>query len=474
MLDDFNRMAKDPSILNLKYDGAHLWPLLTNFIFREFFNEEKAKTEKKAKKTHAVFSIAKFLIQIFRSYKLNSKVWFFGAHSHRIKNNGLLINRYFDPLMDEMELEGHKSVLFEYGQEIPSKEIYKSERVFSISALSYLVNFINKYCSSFFPKDTNGLKESEAIIADYLQKHGGKYVSGNFSKYVYKVYVWRMIFKWLFKISKPQRVSILCYYSTSMYGLCWACNEMDVWCADLQHGVQGDMLVNYSIFSNSPEMGFLLLPRIFWVWDEQSAESLNNWIKNQKRHEIFVGGNPWRQYQFKVQDPIDVKKDKPFLLYSMQVQEPLIENFLLVAIKESYTKYYWWLRAHPRMTAAQVSQIELLLKEHGLEKDVFFEKANYLPLNLLMAHVDLHLSKYSAVVLEASEEGVFSILLDRMGEQIFTNLIQTGIVESLQEYSSGPLLRLIESKINVKSHKKDVVDSFFLFKEKLQSAKGSL
>jgi sugar phosphate isomerase/epimerase len=77
-------------------------------------------------------------------------------------------------------------------------------------------------------------------------------------------------------------------------------------------------------------------------------------------------------------------------------------------IRESPSAWRWWLRLHP-CRLHEREEIRSVLTERGLH-NVLLDQATDLPLYALLRHMDVHLTEWSSVLLEAESFGVPSVV----------------------------------------------------------------
>ena len=230
--------------------------------------------------------------------------------------------------------------------------------------------------------------------------------------------------------------------------LCRACRIQNVQVYDVQHGViaPGHWWYGNKLKNDVPASD---LPSGFLCWDEKSAEALAAWAPA-RGCSVSVVGNPWFQrFQYPadddrlVQDALQRKRinfnEKPTVLVSLQwglhihyYQDSdfnkIMCKALETAIKRTHTKYNWLLRLHPVQLRGEEERYcsNYLSSEFGNYSGVEWDHASRLPLPVVLAQVDLHITDMSTVVTEAGWLGVPSALLN-------PHLNRGGKLESLYE-----------------------------------------
>lgn len=256
--------------------------------------------------------------------------------------------------------------------------------------------------------------------------------------------------------------------------LCRACRLREIAVYDIQHGV---------IDSSNSWYGELLernasdaeLPSGFLCWDQNSARVLEAWAPA-RGAEVHVVGHPWYQRFRRPLDQdqlvLEAKKSnqimmngKPTILVALQwglhihyyantdfnhVMCAALESVIL----ESQHKYNWLLRLHPlQLTGAEGDKCERYLSsKFGDLPGVEWRRASAVPLPLVLAQVNLHITDMSSVVIEASWFGIPSALLNPFLEEggslenLYVQERQSGIATLLSQ--EVPLIKeWIEDKM---------------------------
>ena len=208
------------------------------------------------------------------------------------------------------------------------------------------------------------------------------------------------------------------------------CKRRGIWVADLQHGVITPSHPWYDPRQRLPEPADWV-PNAFLVWAEGTAKALSAWVP-QKDGEIHLIGNPWTS-RFQRGDAGDdlvasvvsrypkKAKAKPQILVSLSWGTANIPNgFIHPALEkvmlDTASRYSWQIRLHP-------NQIRGFAADEGTAFIPYFDKtfggtdiewklASEMPLPLLLARTDLHITWSSSICIEAAGFGIRSLLLD--------------------------------------------------------------
>lgn len=454
--------------LELKYDvhlwkieGVHIWPILKKTIFFYHFKKSNpAKIEKSSKK-HSIKGTIQSMLNKYRAFfnvyfsnVPKSDVVFSGAPSHRINYNGEFINRYFDPMMDELDVS---KVLAEY-KRLPSRKIYKQDRVIDLSlflpGFAKKINFDKSWGllmeSEGFSNFLEDLKAQQLIDLGLLKKK----VLANLNL----VLNWHALFKWFLTKSKAKAAFGLCYYNSQMYGMNLAARELKIPCVDMQHGTQGLFHVAYNI-QKHPENGYNILPRHFWVWDELSKKDLE---MNYTSYRTIMGGNPSLSYFSNKKFDFEYDNRKPNILITVQPLDEILPSYIYESIRKAHLEYNWWIRLHPRMNQNEINILNHKLKEFEIQDIVKISEVTDLPLAQVLANTDLHISKFSGTIAEATLMNVKTIIIDQIGVDSFQELINQNLAAAHISSKKESFLSLI-SQLSV-SDKKSIDLTFSDYK----------
>jgi hypothetical protein len=258
-------------------------------------------------------------------------------------------------------------------------------------------------------------------------------------------------FKTLFRKVKPKLLFVDIYYHHKAMAAIYAAKSLKIPSIDLQHGLQGPNHQAYSKWHKLNIDGTDLLPDYFWVWDDDSYDTIFTWSKMLNRHKPLLGGHPL----ITMIKNNDIQVDIPeFLLKQFDKKQKIIlitlgsspetDQFYLDVIKKTIEKcnleLFWIFRCHPDFITKNK---ESLTKAFG---NTFLDRTNInvhspMELNLygLLKHINIHITFVSTVCIEAQLFGIKNIIMGPEGFDFYKELIQTGqffyadTVESLVE-----------------------------------------
>jgi len=233
--------------------------------------------------------------------------------------------------------------------------------------------------------------------------------------------------------------------------LCWTGKMKRVPVYDLQHGMIADEHLwyggKYRVGTNPRD-----LPDGFLCWDEPSATVLRKWAP-QKGINVRVVGNPWFA-RFLYKDPRDrivqealnkgriFNNHRPIILVSLQWRldrfykhngfNGIMVDALEKAILETANSYNWLLRMHPVQIRGPDKEIVqgYLMRTFGHLASVEWHVCSGLPLPVVLQQVDLHITHWSTVVVEAGWMGAYSALLN-------SNICPGGSLENIYAHERG-------------------------------------
>lgn len=232
------------------------------------------------------------------------------------------------------------------------------------------------------------------------------------------------------KIIRKKNIKLViagCGYGTDTAALFMACKDVGVKCMEVQHGLAaGNGHRWYSSWTKMPNDGarYEMLPDIYWCWSHEDESVLNSWVTG--RHIVYVGGKP----VYNVMNELEVltkgnsfipEKHLPNILFTLQ-PEVNYPEWIVEMIKDTCSEYNWIIRKHPRFDICQAKLIDMISNL----PNVYIDGISSIMLEKLLMCADVHVTNHSAVVMDALEFGVKSIILttehaDAFIEQIEAN-----------------------------------------------------
>lgn len=215
--------------------------------------------------------------------------------------------------------------------------------------------------------------------------------------------------------------------------LCSICRKMNIWVADVQHGVIAHEHPWYgaSYRKNEPKE---YLPNAFLVWDYGSAEVMN-WTTDKGADNIVIGNRWLRRFTIKdkndslVNESINkiekentLSKEKKTILVSLSwgcvgIENSIIPESLINIIEKTKDKYNWLLRLHPNQIkgfATHESKVFFKIYNEKLKNNSVWEFPTHNTLPVVLSITDLHIAWNTSVAIEAAQLGIKTCMLDPM------------------------------------------------------------
>jgi hypothetical protein len=447
-----------------RISGVQFWPIIKNQLF---FHQFKTDTLQKEKiKIKLWIRLWRFIIRKIRRYRYKISVSikptqfiFSGAYTHEVGWKGKKINRYFTPIIEYLKSKNSSTLLVRYNRG-ESNDTAHNE---SLLEARLLIDFYTQKLP--FEQEWQRLLSNENFgrfyqhLSDLFPSYS-KVSKSRLSKSLHAIIAWKRFYSQVFKQAQPSVAFGLCYYSNEMFGMNLAAKELGITSVDMQHGTIGELHVAYS-FSSLPKNGYDLLPDEFWVWDLLTYEYLKKQFSANSNIAVKLSGNPWLREasQSVVYSELD-RLDKPMVLYTHQPLRPPIDSYLLETIGVTKSKYAWWLRLHPKTSAAERSEIHNLLAHYDLLHVVEIDNASELPLPILLSKAAVHISKFSGSIIEAALMGVPNIVLEEVGTRTFEELIADNKAIGIEKPTKEILIDCIQNSINRMPKKNNAITDF--------------
>lgn len=400
-------------------NGLKIWPVLrTSLAYSQNQNPNTSKKKDTARsRRNRMKNYLKIVLKLPMEYlSLKKKLkksnrLFFGASTHRVKLDGMFFNKFFDVAVGDFEQQHESSVIFDTSTKLDKKKYPHKDSVFSLPSF-YILQELSRKLSPGKKKYTVELPGYDEFF-DYALKtfqHTAPikktFNKRDVTKRGITLYERKEFAKRFLKDSGIKQAYFICYYSSLMYPMIAACNELGIGTADIQHGGLGRGHYCYDRWSKAPADGYALLPKYFWSWDANSAALVNEWGANTNFHRAFAVGNPWTDASIRLYKTPPANKD--YLLVGMT--EILLDEYLVETIQHFGASRKWVLRMHPRQYQHKAG-LEKQLVERGIQDFAVVENPSEVPLPVSMRYCRGMLSKPSGSVIEAVEMGMKPVLL---------------------------------------------------------------
>lgn len=233
----------------------------------------------------------------------------------------------------------------------------------------------------------------------------------------------------------PKLAFTTIYYNEIGMGFVLACKSVKCKTIDIQHGMQVGNNPAYTSWVNVPQDGYELMPDVFMVRGSEEEKNIRQWCHN--NIQVIKAGDLWlnewlddnndfvRKYDI-IFDKIK-KGYKATILFTLDYQS--IPDVLILLIKRMPKDILWLIRLHP----ADLQNINIRKEELNGIDNVNLDDASNLPLHALLRNIDIHITDYSGVVLEAEKFGVMSVILSKSESKLFQKTIDAGHAVALFE-----------------------------------------
>jgi hypothetical protein len=383
---------------------------------------------------------------------------FLNYNTYMTRLNGRWYSRVCDPLVEQLSARGLSSLMLTGGYEYATPRFTKSRFIQPHLMVHRLMGMAAK-------RPRHNPRAMLRELEDHAKASG--LFSESFSllapveNHTRQIIGIARYFKRVLAEVRPKAVFVTCWYGTESMACVLACTELGIPTIDIQHGSQ-DFHVAYDRWNRVPDAGYELVPTFFWCWSESEASTIRSWAGRLPVHQPIVGGNPFlerwitgndetvRAYDEILTRLKEPSKGKVQILYTLNGStkdeiKTIVD--IIEAVARSGIETHFWIRLHP-IALDQKGVICRTLEEHGL-RNVDVENATVLPLYAILRHIDVHITEFSSVVIEAQAFGVPSVT----GEQgliWFPNQIATGwavVARSLPEWVSGIRLQLNRRRV---------------------------
>lgn len=415
-------------------EDVKVWPLIRiNLNFLSFQSKQPASAPSSETPTITIrkISIVQQAIALLR-FRFSSlprmTTITSGFSAHRVNWKNTFFNRYFDPVLDDLENRKTGSgLIVEYELASAGENYYKPDRVLKFYEFRPLLQRLALY-KARLTKRNYQLERFDEFLED-LSRNGVDirgYQMETLRKTICVLLGLKWFWKTLFRKTGAKVAVGLCYYSEPLYAMNLAAWEQNVTSVDLQHGGLGKLHLSYAQFRKLPSNGiFELLPKYFWCWDDSSASYISEWVDRlHARHLVIQKGHPWLQYVGNLSWPELDRFDKIVLL-TLQPVENALDSLLIDTMKATSKQFKWFVRLHPRQLAER-DKIKGMFAQQGLIPEVEIDLACDLPIPAIFSKAALHITRYSGSASEAALMGVPNVLIDKMAAEMYPDLIDRG------------------------------------------------
>ena len=415
-------------------NGIDLWPQIRIKIYYQLIQllgeSISSTTKTSSASVTPKFAKIKNFINNFTYYsnfqfKLSKKkLLFLGLQSHKILNDGVWFNRFFDSMIDHHNIS--KDVYtFELNKIF--KPSYNQQNTFDVNLLlKYHTNMI-KLKQKFLPSTTtnfdsnfdqlsefNHSLKQEEWYSDYLD-----FSESSLKAWSRKIQLWESFFLKVYNKVNPHAIIFLSYYGfDAMAAAMSSANKLNIKTVDLQHGPQTNIHMAYCSWFKTPIEGFNTMPKEYWNWDRLSKLNIERWWN--KKDGVKVIGHPWLSYSMNKLESRKFRSDS--VLYTLQIFDSTNLSYffpenILDCLRLS--QFIWRLRVHPRNENNIEILIDFLETNKVRASKYIIESSKNVSLFESLSDCNLHITNYSGCFIEADMLGVSSVIIDEIGFEMF-------------------------------------------------------
>ncbi|MDO5981667.1 hypothetical protein [Flavivirga spongiicola] len=432
-------------------NGIDVWPYIRIKLYihmlvlmnEKLLTEDKKAYEKDKKGNRFITYFRKiiFLLEaqlnliFFYSKLKQKKLIFYGSHIHRVFQNGKYFNRFYDSMIDFHNIQNDVYTI-EY-QKI-QKPNYNEKAIIPLNKYLDYYKFVKKIIYKLKqqkPKVSLELYNGfYAELSEYnLKFENLRLTQSELIKWSSKVNISKGFFEKLYKKIKPQKVIFLGYYGLDdLYAALIVANNFKIKTIDFQHGPQTNIHLAFSSWNKIPKNGFNTMPTEFWNWDEASKNNIDSWASKSTDVSAKVVGQPYLAYWLQKKQKKESKDN--YIIYSLQTYPFTIKDMLTPKIVSliKNLEYQWVLRLHPRNNL-NINELESFIKANKIENKVIIQDAYTTPLPESITSSLLHITNYSGCLIEAYQLGVPTILINEVGNEMFSQYVDNKLAYYLNQ-----------------------------------------
>jgi len=409
MIDKFNRLVENIDISKIKYKGENIWPVFRNKIGWNMVMEEYPKGAfMNSKRDHKPAVVKNLLIDIFKLpfyLKKYDYIYFTNFDDYRLVD-GKRVNR----LTYEFSLNVKDAKILEIQSTLSS--LQKNSELTNINYISNTFITVFRLILSKFI--TIGSVDN---ITKEFKKNG---INLNVDGVVREYIAYGIVYKLLFKITKPKMVITTCYSSILAIK---SANDLGIDTLEFQHGNISEHYA-YTI-ENGINSSFY--PKYIALFGEKDKLYLygSNYIRDKKN--IFLVGNMLTSYYgSKSSDTILSLRDQYAKIIAITLQWTVFDEVIGYIKKESKLNQEYCFILIPRKKEE--------LNSYSFDTDnikIFSDLTCY----EIVANSDYHFTVYSTCALEAPSLGIKNIFynIGNLSNIYFFNYIKSNRFNLLLE-----------------------------------------
>lgn len=408
---------------------------------------------------------------------------FLNYQTYMTSLRGRWYSRVCDPFVEKLSAKGLSSLMLTGGYKYATPRFSKSRFIQPHLVVHRLKGMAGRrregnsppmlHELEHFAKASGLFAPSFAIIAP-VERHARQImgIAGYFRRLLAEV--------------RPQIVFVTCWNGTESMACILACHEAGIPTVDIQHGSQ-EFNIGYDRWNCVPAEGYELLPTYFWCWSDTEASVIRAWAHRLPIHQPVVGGNVFLERWIAGDDDTVHAYDEVLaglkkrnnckiqILYTLNgsTKEEINTIISIIdAVNKSSLDAHFWIRLHP-IALDQKRDVMKTLDAQGI-RNADVENGTTLPLYAILRHMDVHVTEFSSVVIEAQSFGVPSVTGEQ-GVIWFPSQVKEGwalMARSLPEWVNGIRVQLDRREALVAARGQSRVSSAKALDELLSTIAG--
>tara|TARA_B100000427_G_scaffold140520_1_gene116901 strand:+ start:10761 stop:12167 length:1407 start_codon:yes stop_codon:yes gene_type:complete len=455
------KIQSDLNLTDFLFKGISLWPLIRNYFSSSLIRRKKQAEYKKNLSFIGLYRLSivfsKCIWCFFSSYKEENKsVLFISDKIYEVNQGDSSFDRVLYGIDKELGLKECKIEKLDLSQvNFKDHKTIKYTKIQSFILLSrYLslaiaeivtrLSSLNKNLANFFK--LNKLIRSISEIKSYLEVLGVDLdklpvLRSCLGSYYHSLLIERYL----------KKRSFLKIYQANSFdpiGMSFtlAANRIGIETICCQHGGQSD---NNPFFCkwDIDSYGANFFCKIYRCWDLDSSKSISTWNINNEIPAIEIVGNKWLDHKenYLLENPkLDSlrfkNKDNFNIAITLQPSFDIDIN-ILKGLLGYNKKIKLWIRRHPSQETLPFKNLGSLISSNS-RIDVTLSSS--LSLIELFSLVDLHITKSSSSIYEASDAGIHTIFLSENAIDYFGEFIERGQAKYLK--SIDEIYKLLDEK----------------------------
>jgi hypothetical protein len=358
--------------------------------------------------------------------------------------DGIWRDRFFDPLIAELNRSGRSSLVMQRGG---LRRVPRNTPVFDASTIE---KWGPLFARSGLSKRLTGAFPDHDAVVTFLNRHDapiGALAPSLLQKKAAALLTTAYGFERVLRIVRPS----MCIMMTTLgmgHALALACRRQGVLSVEVQRSGMGPLILDYC-WSVVPENGYSVLPAVFWTWTKDDAEPIDSWSRELKIpwHRSLCGGHPQIAAWLDDRNPLTQTVDAEIrtlrarnparleVLVALQSTDGYVDkwNELASLIERGPSEWRWWLRRHPYAPDADKELGRLMSVRRP---NVLIDEASSLPLPALLRHMDAFVSMRSGASSEASMFGLRPVFLSAAARELFPRLFESGKAEIIEDMAA--------------------------------------